>query len=195
MHGLINRSIQCFIQDTYGLPSWQAVCSHAGLDTPGFEAMLTYPDALTHDVLAAATTVLRRPRDTLLEDLGTYLVSNEKVTALRRLLRFSGVNFIDFVNSLEELPERGRLALPSLEMPELVLTDRGQGLFVLHCTGPLPGAGHVLVGLLRAMADDYGALVLLDHLGPEAEGEVIAIQIADQALYAARPFSLGMAGA
>ncbi len=195
MHGVINRSIQCFIQDTYGAASWGAVAARAELKVPGFEAMLTYDDALTDRVINAGTQVLGRTRETLLEDLGHYLVSHDTLTSLRRLLRFSGVNFSDFVNSLEELPDRGRLALPNLDMPELELTDHGQGQFTLHCTAPLQGVGFILVGLLRAMADDYGALVLLDHLGTEAGGEVISIQIADQSFNTARPFSLGLAGA
>ena len=194
MHGLINRSIQCYLRDTYGQPAWEAATREAGLDFTSFEAMLTYDDGLTDRVLDAAVQVLNRPRETLLEDLGTYLVSHETQISLRRLLRFSGVNFADFVNSLEELPGRGRLALPDLDMPDLLLLDLGGGQYRLQCRAPLRGAGHIFVGLLRAMADDYGALVLLDHLGMESGAEVIAIQIADQSFNTARPFSLGLNG-
>ena len=197
MHGLINRSLQCFLRDTYGQPAWEAVVRAAGLSVNTFEAMLTYEDGMTDRVINAAALTLRRPRETLMEDMGHYLVSHETQTSLRRLLRFSGVNFADFVNSLEELPERGRLALPNLEVPELELTDHGAGHFTLRCTASLQGVGHILVGLLRAMADDYGALVLLDNLGPgdhaPAGCEVVSIQIADQSFNEARPFSLGMA--
>ena len=194
MHGLINRSIQCYLRDTYGQPAWEAATREAGLDFTSFEPMLTYDDGLTDRVLDAAVQVLNRPRETLLEDLGTYLVSHETQISLRRLLRFSGVNFADFVNSLEELPGRGRLALPDLDMPDLLLLDLGGGQYRLQCRAPLRGAGHIFVGLLRAMADDYGALVLLDHLGMESGAEVIAIQIADQSFNTARPFSLGLNG-
>ena len=191
MHGLINRSIQCFIQDTYGFVLWESVVRFAGLKFTNFEAMLTYDDALTDQVIEASARVLTRPRENLLEDLGHYLVSNDNRTSVRRLLRFSGVNFVDFVNSLEELPDRGHLALPNLDLPDLHLRDLGGGQFRLYCTAPLKGAGHILVGLLRAMADDYGALVTLDNLGEEDGAEVISIRIADQSLYAARPFHLG----
>jgi hypothetical protein len=191
MHGLINRSIQCFIQDTYGQRSWDDVVRAAGLQVRGFEAMLAYDDALTDRMIEAATRLLGRSREHLLEDLGHYLVSHDSLTSVRRLLRFSGLNFIDFVNSLEELPERGRLALPDLDLPELELLDHGAGQFMLKCTAPLKGAGNILVGLLRAMADDYGALVTLENLGDEEGAEIISILIADQALYEARPFHLG----
>ena len=194
MHGLINRSLECFLRDTYGEPAWQAVCREAALGFVNFESMLTYDDVLTERVIAAAAVILRRGRETLLEDLGTYIVSLDNPTSLRRLLRFSGVNFADFLNSLEELAERGRLVLPDLDLPDLELSDQGGGLFKLRCRAALPGIGHILMGLLRAMADDYGALVLLDHLGPDRDGEIVSIQIADQAFNEARPFSLGMTG-
>ena len=193
MHGLINRSLQCFLLDTYGQSVWEAIVRDAGLGFASFEAMLTYDDDLTDRVINAGAAILHRPRETLMEDLGHYLVSHETQTSLRRLLRFSGVNFADFVNSLEELPERGRLALPDLDVPDLELTDHGAGHFTLICAASLQGVGHILVGLLRAMADDYGALVMLDTLDADDGAEVISIQIADQAFNEARPFSLGMA--
>ena len=194
MHGLINRSLQCFLRDTYGAPAWEAVAREAELGFASFESMLTYDDAMTDRVIDAAAVVLRRARETLLEDLGTYIVSQDNPVSLRRLLRFSGVNFADFLNSMEELPERGHLVLPDLDLPELDLTDHGDGLFSLRCRAALPGVGHIVLGLLRAMADDYGALVWLDHLGAEPGGEVVSIRIADQAFNAARPFSLGLTG-
>jgi hypothetical protein len=194
MLGLINRSFQFFLRDTYGASLWEAVTRQAGISASGFESMLIYEDALTDSVIDAASSLLRRSRDSLLEDMGTYLVSHEPLGTVRRLLRFSGGNFAEFLNSIEELPERGRLVLPDLDLPNLELSDLGAGHFRLHCQSRLSGAGHIVMGLLRAMADDYGALVLMEHHGVEGQTEVISVQIADQALYEARPFSLGMVG-
>lgn len=192
MHGLINRSLQTFLSDTYGPPVWEAVARDAGVPAAGFESMLSYDDAVTDQVIDAGASLLHRPREALLEDLGTYLVSHDTLSALRRLLRFSGVNFVDFLTSLEELPARGRLVLPNLDLPDLDLADHGQGRFTLRCAAGLQGTGHIVMGLLRAMADDYGALVLLDHDGVKNGAEVISIQIADQDFAKARPFSLGI---
>ncbi len=194
MLGLINRSFQFFLRDTFGLSLWEAVARQAGVSPSGFESMLTYDDPLIDRVIDAASSLLRRPRESLMEDMGTYLVSHEPLGTVRRLLRFSGGNFAEFLNSIEELPERGRLVLPDLDLPYLDLFDLGSGHFRLRVVSRLAGAGHIVMGVLRAMADDYGALVLLEHHGAEAGIEVISVQIADQSLYEARPFSLGMVG-
>ena len=190
MNGLINRSIQCFLTDTHGAGLWSRVAVAAGLDFENFEPMLDYDPVLTDRVITAAARLLDRPRETVLEDLGTFLVSHPHLGALRRLLRFGGASFVDFLHSLEELPGRGRLALPDLDLPQMLLLDHSPQDYTLTCRAPLAGTGHVLLGLLRAMADDYGALVWLEHQGAGLDGEVIAIRLLDDSFAAARPFAL-----
>ncbi len=192
MHGLVNRSIQCFLRDTYGAATWAHVAREARLGFDGFEPMLTYDSALTEAVIVAAAKVLNRPRESVLEDLGTYLVSHKNTEALRRLLRFGGVTFEDFLHSLEDLPERARLALPDLDLPGFALVEESSGDYVVQVTALVAGAGHVIVGLLRAMADDYGALVLLDHDGAGAtdQGEAVRVQLLDRSHSTGRSFDL-----
>jgi len=190
MHGLINRSIQCFLRDTYGADRWRDIALSAGLGFGSFEPMLTYPPAQTEAVLRAAVAVLDRPRDALLEDLGTYLVADRNLEALRRLLRFGGVTFRDFLHSLDDMRGRGQLALPDLDLPDLELTEHSPDNFTLLCRFQVQGVGHVLMGLLRSMADDYGALVLLDYLGSAPEGETVSIHLLEARFAEGRRFDL-----
>lgn len=196
MHGLINRSLQCYLRDTFGVPTWMAIAQQARLGFDTFEPMLRYDPSLTEAVLDTATALLQRPRDAILEDYGTYLVSHANLEPLRRLLRFSGVTFCDFLLSLEDMKGRGRLALPDLDLPELELTEAGDDRYCLRCQSIVPGAAHVILGLLRAMADDYGALALLDHAGRDPDGrEAITIHVLDTGFAQGRAFDLsaGMA--
>jgi hypothetical protein len=190
MHGLVNRSIQCFLRDTYGEELWLQVAQDAGLGFDSFETMLSYDDRLTGAVIDAAARRLDRSRDTVMEDLGTYLVSHPNRERVRRLLRFGGVGFVDFLHSLDDLSGRARLALPDLELPRLALEDDGDDRFTLHCAFPVEGSGHVVVGLLRAMADDYGALVLLDHSADGPDSDVVSIHLLEHQFAAGRSFDL-----
>lgn len=190
MHGLINRSLQSFLSDTYGVPTWQAIRKAAGLTVDGFEALLVYPDALTDAVINSAAMLLEKPRETLLEDLGTYLVSHKNLEALRRLLRFSGVSFVDFLHSMEDLPEHGRLGVPDLDLPEFKLIEDAAGEFTLQITPLIAGVGHVVVGLLRAMADDYGTLVWLEYVGVRNGRECVSVLLLDQSHGPGRSFAL-----
>ncbi|OIQ76146.1 hypothetical protein GALL_421740 [mine drainage metagenome] len=47
-----------------------------------------------------------------------------------------------------------------------------------------------MVGVLRAMADDYGALVLLDYDGSDVAVETITINLLEHRFAAGRRFSL-----
>ncbi|MFZ7093926.1 heme NO-binding domain-containing protein [Primorskyibacter sp. 2E233] len=190
MHGLIFKTFQVFVQDTYGQRRWEDIAAEAGLETPDFEAMLTYEQALLQTVVGAAERVLGKPCSLFLEDIGTYLVSHPNREGLRRLLRFGGVDFIEFLHSLDDLPGRARLAVPDLNLPELELQDHGACRFVLNVVGNMPSFGHVMVGVMRAMADDYGALVLLDHKGGEDGLKVIEITVVETAFAEGREFDL-----
>lgn len=194
MHGLINRSIESFLRDTYGDELWRRVAREARLGFENFEAMLIYDDALTDAVLEAAALALDRPREALLEDLGTYLVSHPNLEPLRRLLRFGGVSFVDFLHSLDDLAERGHLAVPELELPQFELHPLSPEQFLLRCTAPRAGFAHVMVGALRAMADDYGALAMLDYVGADRGVETIAIDLLEASFSSGRPFSLAVGG-
>lgn len=194
MHGLINRSLQCFLQETYGPDLWRGVAEDAGVPAQGFEPMLQYDDALTESVLCAAASRLSKPRSALLEDLGTFLVSHSSVAQIRRLLRFGGDDFVQFLLSLDQLRDRARLAVPDLEIPSLSVSDAPPHGFAVSCQSGFDGAGHVIQGLLGAMADDYGALALFD-LDRQRPGEdLIRVELLDERYAEGRSFSLSQAG-
>jgi len=190
MHGLINRALQTFVCQTYGDDRWYRVTETAGLGFSNFEAMLNYEEDQTHRVLEALCDELARSRAEVLEDLGTYLVSNPTTEALRRLLRFGGVGYVDFLHSLDDLPDRARLAVDDLMLPTMELREQVAGQFSLTCGPGVPGFGWVMMGVLRAMADDYGALVLLEYEGRRNQHELISISLIETSFARGRSFEL-----
>lgn len=166
MHGLVNRSIQGFVTGSYGCRAWIAVARASGAEIGDFESLQVYDDAVTEQLLGAVERVLDKPRVRVLEDLGTWLVTKQRPDTVRRLLRFGGVDFEDFLHSLDDLPGRVRLAVPNLILPPMELVEQAPSVFLLRI-GPGPGGfGALMVGLLRAMADDYGALAVLELASP-----------------------------
>ncbi|MEP2716295.1 heme NO-binding domain-containing protein [Pseudophaeobacter sp.] len=191
MHGLINRAIQAFVASTYGEERWNDVMNTADLGFSEFEAMLIYTDEQSQKMLSAMEKVLERPLPEILEDTGTFMVSNPQVEALRRLLRFGGVNYVEFLHSLDDLPDRARLAVADLHLPALELVENSPGQFDLLCQPGLPGFSYVLMGVLRAMADDYGDLVILDYRGVQEGAEVISVTLVETDFAEGRTFDLG----
>lgn len=193
MHGLIDRSIQCFVEDLYGADLWTQIAEDVGLAHRDFEAMLEYPDELTDQVLASVSAALRREPEVVLEDLGTYLVTHPNREVIRRLLRFSGPTYEEFLYSLDDLQDRVKLAVPDIELPSLELREFALRNFALVCTYHKKGFGSVFVGVLRAMADDYGTLVLLDCSSERTQNgyvETVKIEVLEKAFSDGREFKL-----
>lgn len=194
MNGLINRALEWLVRDSYGEALWRGVVEALALGEAAFEPLMPCEPEVTDRLLSALAGRIGRAPEEILEDLGTYLVSQPRTEAARRLLRFGGVDFVDFLYSLEDLPDRARLAMPDFTLPEIRLHPGAAGLYRIEL-GTCPQAGlrlgPVLVGLLRAMADDYGALVLLDHRGADSRGEVIEVRLLDAAFADGRAFDLG----
>lgn len=191
MHGLINHSFQSFMRDSYGERAWLEVAARAGIAPPSFEAMLSYDDAITPAVLNAMALVLRRSSDEVMEDIGTYLVTHPNTEAVRRLLRFGGMNFEDFLYSLDDLPDRARMAVSDLRLPAIELHSHEAGRYSLICESPIAGFGHLMMGVLRVMADDYGTLAVLDLEQSETGRETVQIQLIETDYSNGRVFDLG----
>jgi hypothetical protein len=188
MDALLLRSLQGYLRDTFGLSAWQAICRRAGMTVQTFEPMLRYDPGTADRVAQNAADVLGRPVETVWEDMGTYLVTNPGHEGVRRLLRFGGVGFGDFLHSLEEMPGRARLALPDLDLPDITLQETGTDRFEIRCRSNVRGMARALVGMLTAMADDYGALCLIE---PADDGR-IGVRILDRRHGTARHFDLAM---
>jgi len=194
VHGLINKSVQGFLISNHGNDAWAEIARMANLPPQGFESMLTYPDSMTDKVLDAACTYVGCTRASLMEDIGVFLVTHPDLEAVRRLMRFGGPTFEDFVLSLDEVHDRACLAVPELTLPRISLSDTGVGQYVITTQWQVVGAISLVSGVLRAMADDYGALVVLDA-GPRLHSdggimETLSVFIAEPEFAAGRSFTL-----
>ncbi|QFU08114.1 Heme NO binding protein [Rhodobacteraceae bacterium THAF1] len=160
MTGALAPALQTFVTDSYGPDVWNSILhdSHASVDT--FEVMLSYDGSVASSVLTATAKKLKRAPSEILEDLGIYLVAHDNTKPIRRLLRFGGVDFEGFLETLGDLPDRARLALPHVVLPALTVEEVATGEWIVWCDRKPDGLVHLMLGAIRAMADEYGALVL-----------------------------------
>ncbi|WP_394196961.1 heme NO-binding domain-containing protein [Litoreibacter albidus] len=193
MYGLVHRALQCFAQDIYGEELWLKVVDDAGLQLREYEAMLMYPDDQLESVLAALSTHLGRTVAQVSEDVGAYLVTHDRMEPVRRLLRFGGTTFEEFVLSLDDLHDRVKLALPDLDLPQLEVNVHSHTSFSVVLYTRQPGFGAVLLGILRAMGDDYGALVVLNLARATRDGkaaEWVTVELFEADFSSGRDFGL-----
>ena len=188
MDALLLRSLQGYVRDTFGLPVWQAVCRQSGLTVETFEPMLRYDSGTADRVAKGVADVLGRPVEAVWEDMGTHLVTNPRHEGVRRLLRFCGIGFADFLYSLEEMPGRTRLALAGLDLPDLQMRQIDVDKFEIFCRSNVKGIPRVLVGILTAMADDYGTLCVIET--DDQHDDRILVRVLDSHHNTARRFDL-----
>ncbi|KRW94480.1 heme NO-binding domain-containing protein [Paracoccus sp. MKU1] len=158
MHGLVNRCIEAFLRSTYGSATWQKIAAEVDVHPDGFLTWSASPDSVTHAIVIASARRFDKSLGELLEDIGAWLSRQEQI---RRLLRFGGANFEEFVESLRELPGRIKLVIPDLEFPGFVVLADAPGNYRIIADPHQPGLMRVLAGMLRVMADDYGSLVII----------------------------------
>lgn len=182
MHGLMNRAIEGFVRQGYGQACWRMVAERIGLAEGGFQPFRPYPMALTRQLTEAVAAILDKPEAELIEDVGAWLA---RVEGMRRLLRFSGSDFSDFVLSLEELPGRLRMILPDIAAPEVAVAVHGPQAYRITLIGDDWLWRALIAGLLRAMSDDYGALALIVD-----EGDAILVDVSDASFGDGRGFEL-----
>ena len=215
MNRLVGRSIEHFLKARHGSEFWaQLACQEDTSAIARVVQPLPHPNLATR-LMAEAAVQLERPESDLWEDLGTHLVTHPDMETLRRLLRFGGVTFEEFLWSLDTLESRVAMAMPGLGMPQVELEFTAAREFTIKLDWPGEATihfGYLTVGLLRAMADDYGTLVLLEGprgaergqtglsdestTNPDLSGSIeISVSILDDAFAEGRSFLLGEAGA
>ena len=117
MLGVVNKAIEAFVCQRYGGKLWADLLIDLSLPGYEFEAMLTYEDGITYDLIDRLAKRQSKMHQDVLEDIGGYLVAEDSQASIRRLLRFGGATFEDFLLSLDDLNDRVALALDILEMP------------------------------------------------------------------------------
>ncbi|WP_283401471.1 heme NO-binding domain-containing protein [Aliiroseovarius halocynthiae] len=186
---------ESFVRLTYGDQVWEKVLSDLDLHLHSVEPMFHYDDQIGLSILRQLSIEQKRDRHSLLEDFGTFLVTDARVERVRRLLRFGGVDFTEFLHSLEDLKGRARLAVPDLILPEMQVDETHPHRFEITCENIPVGAPYVLLGALRALADDYGSLVFLEVSEEKSSGVVILASLLESQHAEGREFLWATEGA
>lgn len=195
MHGLICKSLEGFVIDRHGPSVWAAIRESVDLPFERFEALHFYDDAMMVGLVSATAQRLGQPRLALLEDIGHWICTHPPLEAVRRLIRFTGATFVDLIYALEEVQDRARIAVHGLALPRFRVSEGQMGHFTVTSDWTVAGGGAVATGMLRAMADDYGALAVIEtvRVAPHdgAWREWIDVRLFEAEFQEPRAFSLG----
>lgn len=168
MLGLITKGLQIFVEDLRGKAFWGRICAEQDILDPDFEALIDYDPALTNALIDSVSRELKISRHDLLEDFGTFITTNKEGGAIKNLLRLGGSSYAQFLRNLPDIPKIFAYALPNFILPRFSLREESPTSFTLEQSGT-QGLGGVFLGVLRAMADEYQVLVIIEHVALENE--------------------------
>ena len=170
MYGLVNKAIADLITMEHGEAVWAEVRRRAGVDVEVFVGMDPYPDAVTYDLVRAASELLDVPAEKLLEAFGEHWILYTARQGYGDLLGMGGRTFREFMLHLHDLHTHVGLAFPNLTPPSFWCSDVGDDTLTLHYQSQRDGLAPMVVGLLRGLGRMFDTEVTIEHVRRRAAG-------------------------
>lgn len=155
MYGLINRALERMVVQEHGRPAWEAIRKAAGVEQEVFVTMQSYPDALTYNLVGAASKHLQLPADELLHAFGVYWVRVVAPEGYGPLLELAGSSLPEFLHNLDAMHERVAMAFTNLHQPSFSTEQVGPGHLLVHYRSHRPGLAPFVIGLLHGLAERF----------------------------------------
>ena len=171
MYGMVNDAVRTFIVDNHGEAAWTTICDDAGVTTREFEQLLTYDDDVTYRLVGAISKHLGADASDVLEVFGKYWPEYAKGTAVGNMIKFGGESFVDTLESLDEMHQRVKLAMPDLRPPSFELEAVDADTYRLHYFSEREGLAPMVVGLLHGLAAQHEISVHVEHTQKKGDNE------------------------
>lgn len=170
MYGIVNKALHDLIVGEYGEAVWQEIKSRAEVDVEVFIGTQGYPDSVTYSLVGAASEVLGRSAEELLETFGKHWVLKTAPEVYPDLIQSGGKTLREFLVNLPNFHARVALILPHLEPPEFACTDVAKDSLTLHYYSKREGLAPLVKGMIVALGDMYGSPVSIVHSQSRGSG-------------------------
>ncbi len=170
MYGMVNKAVEELLRRNYGDEAWERIRRRAGVDIKVFVGMDAYPDKVTYDLVAAASSELGVAADSLLEAFGEHWTLYTARQGYGELLALGGSSFREFLLNLHDLHTRVALTFPRLEPPSFWCTDVTDCSLRLHYQSTRPALAPMVIGLLRGLGRMFDTEVAIAHTARREDG-------------------------
>lgn len=170
MYGLVNRALQQLVCANCGDAAWDEIRRQAGVQDEVFMRMDSYPDEVTHRLVAAASDVLQTPAADLLKEFGRYWMKYTMVEGYGALLSDLGPTLHDALTALDGMHARVTLLYPALKPPMFRVTEMQPDSMRLHYYSERVGFAPMILGLVEGLGERYGVRVEVVHAVAKGPG-------------------------
>lgn len=188
MYGLVNKAVEDLALAVGGEETWARIKEEAGVDVVAFISMDAYPDEMTYALVAAASTVLKRPAEDILRAFGRHWVLYTAREGYGPLLNSAGNTLGDFLRNLDALHARVGLTMPNLRPPSFAIDQPSDDTYVVRYFSERAGLAPMVVGLLEGVGERFGYEVRVSHTvtRDEADHDEFVMEVVG-ALHASEP--------
>ena len=170
MYGLVNKAIEDFVTQRFGVEIWERILEKAGLDGEVFISMKSYPDDWTYKLVGAGSEVLGLPADDVLTAFGEHWIGFMQRAGYGQHLKACGRTLPDFLRRLDNMHAHIGLTFADSKMPSFRCTEiAGQRLQVDYYSAR-SGLTPMVVGLLRGLGAFFGVAVQVEIAQSRALG-------------------------
>jgi hypothetical protein len=167
---MVNKAIEDLVVTHFGSEQWQAVREKAGVDVEVFLSNESYPDAMTYDLVAAASEVLGLAARDILISFGEHWVLKTAREGYGSMLEANGRSLPEFLINLPSFHTRVAMIFPDLQPPRFHCTEVTDDSMLLHYQSHRPGLTDFVIGLLQGLGKMFGTDVVIEIRERKTEG-------------------------
>ena len=171
MYGLVNQGLQDYVSSVGGDALWREVRKAAGVEMEVFVSANTYSDAMTFELVGAASRVLEMPTDELLREFGKHWILYTARRGYGAIFDTMGRTLAEFLGNLDMMHTRLSLSMPELRPPSFVCEPLEGDRIRIEYRSDREGLAPMVVGLLEGLAEMYELEVAVRHTVRRQSGQ------------------------
>lgn len=178
MYGMVNRAIMDLVIATKDEATWERICTSAGLRSSTFGNTTVYDDAVTYDLVAAASAELNMSPESVLEAFGRHWILFTGREGWGPLFDMAGSDLRSFVEGLDAMHARVQASMPECRMPSFSVSTRDGGELEVEYRSDRPGLAPMVIGLLGGLTEYFneGWDVIHEGQGVEDGPEIFRLR-------------------
>lgn len=135
--------------------TWNTICDRAELPATTFSNTTVYDDAVTYDLVAAASEVLDLDAEEILERFGRHWILYTGREGWGPLFEMAGQDLRSFVEGLDAMHARVQASMPDCRMPSFSVISSPDGSLEVGYRSEREGLGAMVSGLLAGLAEHF----------------------------------------
>jgi hypothetical protein len=178
MYGMVNEALRAFLVAEFGEEGWEQVRKLAGVKLTHFLPMSSYDDAITYELVGAASESQNVESADLLRRFGRTWVQFARDNGFKELMDFTGGDLFGFLANLDVMHAGLEASFRGYSAPSFRLdAGAGEGHYELHYYSRREGLAPFVVGLLQGAAELFGIPVRVEEIEGGDDHPVFSIVV------------------